>query len=91
MCIKNYLIILRPIFDATYKGENRPKNKCELYITNWSYSYKVGIVFIMYQIMRSNGTSWAGPRHVTVMLICLPYDILTLLLLWKHTYYDYFV
>ena len=62
MCIKNYLIVLRPIFDTTYKGKNRMKYKCELYIMNWSYSNKVGIVFAMYQIMISKGTSWTGPR-----------------------------
>ena len=42
---------------------NSYKNTYELYITNWSYSYKVGIVFAMYKRMRSKGTSWAGPRH----------------------------
>ena len=44
------------------KGGNRSKYTCELYITNWSYSNKLGIVFTMYQIMRSKGESWAGPR-----------------------------
>ena len=44
------------------KGKNRSKYTCELYITNWSYSNKVGIVFAMYQIMISKGTYWAGPR-----------------------------
>ena len=62
MCIKNYLIVLVPIFDKTYKGKNRLKNTCELYITNSSYSYKVVIIFAMYQRMRLKGTSWAGPR-----------------------------
>ena len=38
--------VLRPIFDTTYKGENRSKNTCELYIINWSYSYKVGIFLL---------------------------------------------
>ena len=53
-----------PTFDTTYKGGGRSKNTCELYITNWSYSYKVGIVFDMYQRMRSKGKSWAGPCHI---------------------------
>ena len=61
--LKFYVIVLIPIFDTTYKGKNRSKYTCELYITNWSYSYKVGIVFAMYQIMRPKGKSWAGPRH----------------------------
>ena len=32
---------------------------------NLSYYYKTGIVFAMYQKMRSKGTSWAGTRHKT--------------------------
>ena len=52
---------MRPIFDRTHKENNRSKNTYELYTTNWSYSYKVGIVFAMYQSMRLKGTSWAGP------------------------------
>ena len=60
--LKNYVIVLRPISNTMYKGKKRSKYTCEIYITNWSYSYKVGIVFAMYQIMRSKGTSWAGPR-----------------------------
>ena len=62
ICIfKNYLIVMRPIFDTTYKGGDRSKNTCEIYITNWSYSNKVGIYFAMYQIMISKGASWAEP------------------------------
>ena len=57
-----YVIVLRPIFHKTYKGKNRSKYTCELYITNQSYPNKVGIVFTMYQIMRSKGEFWAGPR-----------------------------
>ena len=34
---------MRPIFNQTYKENNRSKNTYEFYITNWSYSYKVGI------------------------------------------------
>ena len=46
MCIKKYLIVLRPIFDKTYKGENRLKYTYELYITNWSHSNKVGFFLL---------------------------------------------
>ena len=60
--LKHYLIVLLPIFDKMYKEKNRSKNTCELYITNWSYSFKVGTVFDMYQRMRPKGPSWAGPR-----------------------------
>ena len=42
---KTYLIVMKPIFSTTYKVKNKSKNTCELYITNWSYSYKVGIFF----------------------------------------------
>ena len=55
---------MRPIFDRTYKGKNQVKSTCELYITNWYYSYKVGIIFAMYQIMISKGTSWYGSRPI---------------------------
>ena len=58
--LKNYAIVLRPIFDKTYKGEKMSKYTCELYITNWYYYYKAGIVFAMYQIMKPEGTSWDG-------------------------------
>ena len=34
---------------------------CKLYIKNCSYSNKVGIVFAMYQKIRSKGKSWAVP------------------------------
>ena len=46
-----------------YKGKNRSKYACEIYITNFSYSKKVGIVFAMYHRMRSKGTSWYGPHR----------------------------
>ena len=52
-----------PIFNTTYKGKNRSKYTCEIYITKWFYYYKVGIVFAMYQRMRPKGKSWAGPHH----------------------------
>ena len=45
--LKIYVIVLRPIFDKRTKGKNRPKYTCEIYIMNWSYSYKLGIVFVM--------------------------------------------
>ena len=39
--LKFYVIVMKPIFDTTYKGKNRSKYTCEIYIMNWSYSYKV--------------------------------------------------
>ena len=42
---KTYIIVLRFIFNPTYNQKKRFKNTCELYITNWSYSYKVVIFF----------------------------------------------
>ena len=68
--LKTSLIVLRPIFDTTYKWKNRSKNTHEFYIKNWSYSYKVGIVFALYQKLRSKGTSWAGPHHTKEGLLC---------------------
>ena len=41
--LKIYVIVLRPIFDIMYKEKNRSKYTCDIYITNWSYSNKVGI------------------------------------------------
>ena len=61
--LKIHVIVLRPIFDTTYKGKKRSKYTCDIYIRNWSYNYKVGIVFDMYKRMRPKGTTWAGPRH----------------------------
>ena len=60
--LKVYVIVLRPIFNTTYYEKNKSKYTCEPYITNSSYSKKVGIVFAMYQRIRSKGTSWDGPR-----------------------------
>ena len=61
--LKIYVIVLRHIFNTTYKGKNRWRYTCKIYIVNWSYSNKVGIVFDMYQKMRSKGKYWAGPRQ----------------------------
>ena len=36
------------------------KNKLELFIANWSYSYDLKRVFATYQRMRANRTTWAG-------------------------------
>ena len=47
------------------KGGNSSKYTCELYIMNWSYSKKLGIVFAMYQIVRLKGASWYGPRLIS--------------------------
>ena len=57
-----YVIVLRNIFNKTYKGENRSKYTCEIYITNWSYSKKVGFFSAIYQRMRLKGTYWARPH-----------------------------
>ena len=62
MCIKTYLIVLRPIINKTYKRKTRSIITYELYITNWSYSYKLEMFFDMYRIMIPKGTSWAGTR-----------------------------
>ena len=42
--------------------QNIPKHIYDLYIINWSYSYKLGIIFAMYYITISKGTYWARPR-----------------------------
>ena len=60
--LKIYVIVLIPIFDTTYKAKNRSKCTCELYITNWYYYYKLGIVFALFQRMLSKGASWDVPR-----------------------------
>ena len=67
ICALNiYVIVLRPIFNTTTKGKSRSKYTCDISITNWSYSNKLGIVFTIYQRMISKGTSWAGTRHVII-------------------------
>ena len=77
-CVLNiYIILLRHIFDTTYKGENRLKYTCELCITNWYYSKKEGIIFAMYHRMISKGTFWDGPRNYEWSLIS-SYLLLTL-------------
>ena len=43
--LKFYVIVPRPIFDTMYKGKNRSKYTCEIYITNLSYYYKLGVFF----------------------------------------------
>ena len=40
----------------------RSKNKLEIFITNWSYSYDLKRVFATYQRMRANMTYWAITR-----------------------------
>ena len=77
--LEKYFIVLRPIFDTTYKGKNRSKYTCVLYIMNCSYSKKLGIFFAMYQRMRLKGASWAGPRLLPSYFIpFLFYYLLTL-------------
>ena len=53
------------------RGGSRSIFSWELYITNWSYSNKVGIFFAIYQIMISKRTSWAGTRLAVGALLCL--------------------
>ena len=62
--LKFYVIVLIPIFDTTYKGKYRSIFSWDIYITNWSYSKKVGICFAMYQRMIPKRTSWYGTRLV---------------------------
>ena len=38
----------------------RSKNKLDIFIANWSYSYEPKRVFTTYQRMRANRTFWAG-------------------------------
>ena len=49
-------------------GKSSLKFTCDVYITNWYYSNKSGIIFAMYQRMISKGTSWART--------CRPYLVL---------------
>ena len=60
--LKIYLVILRPIYNSTYKGGYRYIFSWELYITNWTYSNKVGIDFTLYNRIRSKRRHWDGTR-----------------------------
>ena len=67
MCIKNiYIIVLRHIFYTTYKGKNQAKKYM------WDLHHELVLFlqsrncFSMYQIMRSKGTSWAGPSYTNI-------------------------
>ena len=71
-----YLILLRPVLNPMYKQKNRSKNTYEIYITNWFYSYKVGIVFAMYQRMRTKEKYWAGPHHIITINSSVMQEIL---------------
>ena len=42
----------------------RSKNKLELFIMNWSYSYDKKMNFATYQRMRAKGASWDGPSQI---------------------------
>ena len=63
MCIKKLSYSTETYLWYNVQGGERSKNTCELYIPNFSYSYKVGIVFAMYQNMRLMGESLSGTRH----------------------------
>ena len=52
----------------------RSKNKLELFIVNWSYSYDLKRVFATYQRMRANRTSWAGTRPMERCLASMKVD-----------------
>ena len=59
-----YVIVLLPNIKRTYNQVDMIKNKLELFIANWSYSYYLKIVFATYQRMRANRTYWDGTRHL---------------------------
>ena len=85
--IKFCFIVLRPIFDQTHKGK-QVENTYDLYIKNWSYCYKAGIVFAMYQRMRSKGTSWAAPQLLRVVHECCRNEVI--FNIYKHKYIVFF-
>ena len=57
-------MLFRLVFNPTYKQKKKVKKYIWDLYQKLNYSYKVGIVFSMYQKMRTEGTSWDGPRHV---------------------------
>ena len=59
---KMYPTIIRPFFCVACKQKKQVENTYELYTTNWSYSYKLGIFSAIYQGMISKGASWDGTR-----------------------------
>ena len=66
---KIYVIVKRPIFDKTYKEKNSSNYICDIYIMNWSYYNKLGIVFAMHQRIIPKGKYWAGPRHYSPLYV----------------------
>ena len=84
MCIKELSYSTETYLQYNLQRKiNRSKNTCELHITNWSYSYKLGIVFTMYERITSKDTSWAGPRlqesgHRAAFKCCIYKDSLWL-------------
>ena len=63
MCIKELCYITDTYLRYNVQRKKRSKYTRDIYITNLSYSNKVGIVFAMYQRMTSKGKSWDGPRY----------------------------
>ena len=64
-----YLIVLLPNYKRMYDQIDQiEKNKLELFIANWSYSYDLKRVFATYQRMRANRTYWAGTRPMWLKL-----------------------
>ena len=59
-----YLIVISSNLKLTYDQIILIK-EIELFITNWSYSYKKEIIFATYQRMRVNGTFWSGTSHLS--------------------------
>ena len=92
MCIKNLCYSTETYLQYTVlRGGNRSKYTCELYITNWSYSNKLWIVFATYQRMRTKGGSWAGPCLMLHFEYLLQHHILLHILLlfnplWCHNH-----
>ena len=60
-----YLILLLPNHKQTYDQIDLiEKNKLQLFIANWSYSYDLKRDFDTYQRMRANSPSWTGTRQI---------------------------
>ena len=52
------------IINLSYSRSIWLKNKLELFIENWSYSYDKWMFFATYYRMRAKGSSWAGTSHM---------------------------
>ena len=73
--MKTYVYLKRNLSSIQCtKEKNMSKNTYELYITNLSYSYKIGIFFAMYQRMRLKGKSWAR-QTLEYLILCPPHKM----------------